>query len=82
MSARRVAAFLDEVLDRALEMIHSQDELLFEQKLFEQKEDIAAKIDRAYAQADRAEIYTDEESRADMARRKAEWQSDRQNERP
>lgn len=58
----------DEVVARALEMLTSQDKWLLDQK-----EKIAEKIERAFAQFERGEFYTDETSRSDMEKRKAAW---------
>ena len=49
-------------------MLHSED-----QWLLEHKNEIAAKIEKGLDQIERGEVYTPEESRANMARRKAEW---------
>ena len=63
----------DDVIGRALEMLHSED-----QWIDEHKEEITEKIERAFAQFERGEFFSPEESRADMARRKAEWLRQRQ----
>jgi Arc/MetJ-type ribon-helix-helix transcriptional regulator len=63
----------DDVIGRALEMLHSED-----QWIDEHKDEIAEKIERAFAQLERGEFFSPEESRADMARRKAEWLRQRQ----
>ncbi|MBZ5526148.1 MAG: hypothetical protein LAP21_28340 [Acidobacteriia bacterium] len=58
----------DEVIGRALEMLHSEDVWLHDQK-----EEIAEKIERAFGQFDRGEFLSAEDSRADLAKRKAAW---------
>jgi Arc/MetJ-type ribon-helix-helix transcriptional regulator len=58
----------DEVIGRALEMLYSED-----QWLNGQKDEIAGRIERAFGQFERGEFFSAEESRADMARRKAAW---------
>jgi Arc/MetJ-type ribon-helix-helix transcriptional regulator len=62
----------NEVIERALEMLHSEDEWLSAQK-----KEIADKLERAFAQSERGEVYSPEESRADMTKRKAQWLSER-----
>jgi antitoxin ParD1/3/4 len=62
----------EEVIGRALEMLHSEDEWLQDQK-----DCIAAKIERAFTQFDRGEFLSPDESRADMERRKASWLAER-----
>jgi Arc/MetJ-type ribon-helix-helix transcriptional regulator len=73
--AMRTGAYRDpdEVIGRALEMLDSED-----QWFDEHKEQIAGKIERAFAQFERGEFFSAEESRADMARRKAAWLLERQ----
>jgi putative addiction module CopG family antidote len=58
----------DEVIERALRMLHSEEEWLLDHKA-----EIAAKIERAFGQFDRGEFFSAEESQADMERRKAVW---------
>ena len=58
----------DEVIGRALEMLHFEDE-----RLQDQKELIHEKIERAFDQFERGEFFSAEESRADMEKRKAAW---------
>ena len=58
----------DEVIARALEALRAQDEWLSGQK-----DAIAEKIDRAFGQFERGEFLSSDESRADMAKRKADW---------
>ena len=64
---------LDEVIGRALAILHSEDEWSREQS-----EVIADKIERAFAQFDRGEFYSADASRNDMAKRKAVWLSEQQ----
>ena len=63
----------DEVIGRALEVLHSEDEWLHYHK-----EEIAEKIERAYEQFGRGDFFSAEESRADMDKRKANWLRDQQ----
>jgi Arc/MetJ-type ribon-helix-helix transcriptional regulator len=58
----------EEVIGRALEVLHSEDEWLHDQK-----DSIEAKIERAFAQFERGESLSPEESRADMEKRKSNW---------
>ena len=58
----------DEVIGRALEMLHSEDEWLQDQK-----DSIEAKIERAFSQFERGEFLSPEESRSAMAQRKTRW---------
>jgi antitoxin ParD1/3/4 len=69
-AAMRTGAYQnpDDVIGRALEMLHSEDEWLQDQK-----GSIEAKIDRAFDQFERGEFLSAEESRADMEKRKGEW---------
>lgn len=68
--AMRTGAYqtADEVIGRALEMLHSEDEWLHDQRA-----DIAEKIERAFGQFERGEFFSAEESRADMEKRKEAW---------
>ncbi len=54
----------DDVIARALEILHSEDEWLHAQK-----SSIEAKIDRAFEQFERGEFFSPEELRADMEKR-------------
>ena len=65
---RRAYQNPDDVVGRALEVLHSEDEWLHDHKL-----EIAEKIERAFEQFERGEFLSAEESRADMERRKAAW---------
>lgn len=58
----------DEVIERALELLHSEEEWLHGQR-----DEIHEKIERAFAQFERGEFFSPEESRADMERRKMAW---------
>jgi hypothetical protein len=58
----------DEVITRALEILRSEEAWLRKQRTV-----IREKIERAFAQTERGEIFTAEESAADMQRRKAAW---------
>ncbi|MEO6757983.1 MAG: type II toxin-antitoxin system ParD family antitoxin [Saprospiraceae bacterium] len=62
-----------DVIARALEVLRAEDGWLHERR-----EDVSAKIDRAFEQFDRGEFYTDQQSRADMEQRKAAWLRDQQ----
>ena len=62
----------DEVVRRALEMLHSENEWLHQQR-----EEIAEKIDRAFEQFERGDFPTAEESIADMEKRKSAWLAER-----
>jgi Arc/MetJ-type ribon-helix-helix transcriptional regulator len=61
----------DDVIGHALEMLHSEDEWLQDQK-----GPIEAKINRAFDQFERGEFLSAEESRADMEKRKGEWHAE------
>lgn len=61
----------DEVIERALEALRAEDELLHGQG-----DEISAKIDRALAQFERGEFFTPEESQADLEKRWAAWLAD------
>ena len=56
----------DDVISRALEMLHSEDEWLQDHKGL-----IHDKIERGFARFENGEFFTAEESRADMEKRKA-----------
>jgi len=58
----------DEVIGRALELLHSEDDWLHGQQAV-----IHEKIERAFGQFDRGEFFSAEESRADMDKRKTAW---------
>jgi len=58
----------EEVIERALEVLRSDDRWLLDHK-----DEIAAKIDHAFVQFERGEFFSAEESRADMEKRKAAW---------
>lgn len=58
----------DEVIGRALEILNSEDEWFHDHK-----PEITEKIERAFAQFDRGEFLSAQESQADMEKRKAAW---------
>ncbi|HZQ55850.1 MAG TPA: type II toxin-antitoxin system ParD family antitoxin [Bryobacteraceae bacterium] len=58
----------EEVIGRALEMLHSEDECLQDQR-----ESLEAKIERSFAQFECGEFLSPDESRFDMETRKASW---------
>jgi len=62
----------DEVIERALRMLHFEEEWLLDQKA-----EIAEKIERAFGQFDRGEFFSADESQADMKKRKAAWLRER-----
>ncbi|HXM44588.1 MAG TPA: hypothetical protein VN924_25350 [Bryobacteraceae bacterium] len=62
----------DEVIERALRTLHSDEEWLLDHKA-----EITEKIERAFGQFDRGEFFSAEESRADMEKRKAAWLRER-----
>jgi putative addiction module CopG family antidote len=62
----------DEVIERALRMLHSEEEWLIDYKA-----EITEKIERAFEQFDRGEFFSPEESQADMEKRKAAWLRER-----
>ncbi len=66
--ARRGFRSPEEVIERALELFHSEEELW--------RDSVHEQIERGLAQFDRGEFFTAEESRADMEKRKAAWLSD------
>ena len=58
----------DEVIGRALDMLRDKDPWLQEQK-----DEVAAKIERAFGQVERGELFSAEQSRKDMEEREAAW---------
>jgi antitoxin ParD1/3/4 len=62
----------DEVIGRALEMLHSEEEWLQDNR-----SEIGDKIERAFEQFERGEFFSAEESQADMEKRKATWLRER-----
>jgi len=58
----------DDVIARALEILHSEDAWLLENK-----DAIHEKIERAFSQSERGELLSAEDSRADMEKRKTDW---------
>jgi Arc/MetJ-type ribon-helix-helix transcriptional regulator len=63
----------EEVVGRALEMLHSEDEWLHGQAA-----QISEKIERAFEQFQRGECFTAGQSREDMRKRKADWLRERE----
>jgi Arc/MetJ-type ribon-helix-helix transcriptional regulator len=61
----------DDVVSHALEILHSEG-----QWLRKQPNSIEAKIERAFAQFERGEFFSAEESRSNMEKRKAKWLAD------
>jgi len=61
----------DQVIERALEVLRSEDEFVYVER-----DSIREKIERAFGQFERGEVFTAAESRADMEKRKAVWVSD------
>lgn len=61
----------DEVIARALEMLHSENEWLHENKV-----DISEKIERAFSQFERGEYFSADQSRTEMEKRKASWRDE------
>lgn len=58
----------DDVIARALDVLREEEDWLHENR-----DEIAAKIDRAFDQFERGEFFSSDESRADMEKRKAAW---------
>jgi antitoxin ParD1/3/4 len=58
----------DEVIERALRILHCEEEWLLDHKA-----EISEKIERAFGQFDRGEFFSADESQADMEKRKAAW---------
>ena len=58
----------DEVIGRALEILHSEDGWLHNHSA-----EIGEKIERAFGQFERGEFFSAEESQADLEKRKAAW---------
>ena len=63
----------NDVIGRALEMLHTEDEWLQDQR-----NSIEAKLERAFEQLERGEFMLAEESRSDMEKRKREWLAEQQ----
>lgn len=62
------AGSCDNIIGRALEVLRAEDEWLYDQK-----DAISGKIDRAFGQFERGEFLSSSESRVDMAKRKKAW---------
>jgi putative addiction module CopG family antidote len=58
----------DEFVERAVQMLHEQ-----EQWLAENRDEIAARIDAGYASAIRGDLLDPEQVRADLDKRKQAW---------
>jgi len=58
----------NQVIERALEVLRLEDE-----QLHNDRDLIHEKIERAFAQFERGEFFSAEESRANMEKRKATW---------
>jgi Arc/MetJ-type ribon-helix-helix transcriptional regulator len=58
----------DDVIDCALEMLHSEQEWLLDQK-----DTIETKIGLAFEQFERGEFLSAEDSRANMEKRRGQW---------
>jgi Arc/MetJ-type ribon-helix-helix transcriptional regulator len=58
----------DDVIERALRALRSEDEWLDEDRA-----SISGKSERAFGQFERGEYFSPEQSRLEMERRKAEW---------
>ncbi len=61
----------DQVIERALEVLRSEDEWLHDHKA-----EVSEKIERAFGQFERGEFFSAEESVAEMEKRKAAWLRD------
>ena len=68
--ALRTGAYRDtnHAIERALEVLLTEEDT----------EEVSDRIKRAFAQFEGGEFYTAEQSRANMARRKADWLQERQ----
>ncbi len=68
--AMETGAYQDplEVIERALEMLRTEDDWLHKNK-----EEISGKIERAFGQFERGDFLSAVESRADIEKRKAAW---------
>jgi Arc/MetJ-type ribon-helix-helix transcriptional regulator len=58
----------EEVIEHALELLHSEDKW---------RDSVRNHIEEGWAQLERGELLTAEESRADMEKRKAAWLANR-----
>jgi Arc/MetJ-type ribon-helix-helix transcriptional regulator len=63
---------VDQVLDRALELLMAQEEWLAENRV-----EIAAAIELGFAEAERGELIDDDEVRSRMAARKKSWMAEK-----
>jgi Arc/MetJ-type ribon-helix-helix transcriptional regulator len=62
----------DQVIERALEVLRSEDEWLDENRAA-----VNDKIERAFGQFERGDFFSADQSRADMEKRKADWLRER-----
>jgi Arc/MetJ-type ribon-helix-helix transcriptional regulator len=62
----------DDVIERALQALRSEDEWLDENMAA-----IGGKIERPFGKFERGEYFSPEQSRSEMERRKAEWMRER-----
>jgi len=63
----------DEFVEQAVQMLHEQ-----EQWLADNHADIAAKIEKGYASAERGELLDSDQVRAQIDKRKQAWQNEKQ----
>jgi Arc/MetJ-type ribon-helix-helix transcriptional regulator len=61
----------DDVIARALDVLRDEEDWLQENR-----NEIAGKIDKAFAQFERGEFFSSDQSRADMEKRKAAWRNE------
>jgi putative addiction module CopG family antidote len=62
----------EEVIARALDVLRDEEDWLRNNR-----SEIAGKIEQAFAQFERGEFFTSDESRADMEKRKDAWRNER-----
>jgi len=63
----------DEFVEQAVQLLHEQ-----EQWLADNHADIAAKIEKGYASAERGELLDSDQVRAQIDKRKQAWQNEKQ----
>jgi Arc/MetJ-type ribon-helix-helix transcriptional regulator len=61
----------DDVIARALDVLRDEEDWLQENR-----NEIADKIEKAFAQFERGEYFSPDQSRADMEKRKAAWRNE------
>lgn len=61
----------DDVIARALDVLRDEEDWLEENR-----NEIADKIEKAFAQFERGEYFSPDQSRADMEKRKAAWRNE------